>query len=543
MTDLVFSSDAVGFVSADQRYFALDRASLRFEPVDARAFWERFPPARYQPAEAQTAGGVGGWVLLRASNGREFTTTNAYCGEGEAIHHELKDRSQPISDHIAPCDSVSAVEIVGDQLWLGTRRDGEYGDYPAVGVVIQSLRSGSLVKTLGSEEGLAGNLVRVVRRDTHGGNVWVATERGFSEVDKRLEVVTTRYFFEDFDEKTGESTVKLSTAVRNSAPLAIFSRQLVLRDPKGFYEVVKRIPESTRSRLSIYDYHLKMNLHGNPNPGPLHIAFVPEEMNGLVPFFLEAAESESEKVSETALWMLCIFNDPRILQFFIDREQKESIHAYSRGTARLCIDKYTRLGLSLPGQDSDRVERMLERERAALEEIRDSRPDRVSKSQLGRSVLEAAETLLKMGNLKGIQMINEHFQAYDGNRRDASLFDSLLQSLYYVDEMTPTILVGLRKLPVKELYRACFFLNMEYEQVVGRRFDAAYAEALLIGLERVVDRPEPADAYGVHDRLLSICATAFKSQVGDSTVSEEFTRVIYPTLSDAQKNLADQFLQ
>lgn len=186
---------------------------------------------------------------------------------------------------------------------------------------------------------------------------------------------------------------------------------------------------------------------------------------------------------------------------------------------------------------------MLERERAALEAIRASRPRKLPKGQLERSVLDAAQTLMKMGNPKGIQMINEYFRAYDGNRRDASLFYSLLQSLIYEDEMTPTVLVGLRKLPVDRLYFACHFLNMEYEQIFGRRYDAAYAEALLIGLERVVERADPADARGAHNLPVRACTAAFKSQVGDSTVREEFTRLVYPTLSDAQKHLANRFLQ
>ena len=112
-------------MASDGRHFLLDRASLRFERVGEGHFRSVFSGPAPQPAETIQETGVGSVDLLRASSGLVLRTRNAYCSEGEQVHHWLREGDRIIDDHIHPCYSVSAIETAGDQLWLGTRLDAE----------------------------------------------------------------------------------------------------------------------------------------------------------------------------------------------------------------------------------------------------------------------------------------------------------------------------------------------------------------------------------------------------------------------------------
>lgn len=145
--NIAFSENVIGFDAADGRHFVLDRKNESFREVNSEAFFKEFPvPKDQTPSEVLNNTGIGSTVLLRTSSRVEFQTQNAYCSEGENTHHSLSRNGKVLRDHVAPCHSISAVEVVGDQLWLGTRYDGEYGEYPAAGVVIQSLISAKLLK-------------------------------------------------------------------------------------------------------------------------------------------------------------------------------------------------------------------------------------------------------------------------------------------------------------------------------------------------------------------------------------------------------------
>jgi hypothetical protein len=206
---LDWNTHSVGFISEDHRYFVLNRSSELLQELDENSFFQTFPDwSGKKPSETLKEEENGSNVLLRASNGSEFKTQDANCLIAEELSdHKLWMHEKRITDHVDPCNSISAVEIVGDQLWLGTRSFGEYGEYPAEGVVIQSLQEGNLIKKIDSEVGLTGDLVRVIRIDPYRSNIWVATQQGFNEINRNLKIVNTQYFFEDFD---GQQASRLS---------------------------------------------------------------------------------------------------------------------------------------------------------------------------------------------------------------------------------------------------------------------------------------------------------------------------------------------
>ena len=366
--------------------------------------------------------------------------------------------------------------------------------------------------------------------------MWIATERGFSRIDRSLRIVDTRYFSEDFDPTSGEPRIMLSEDPRPSEPLAVFAREMAVADPKGFYEATRTIPESIRSGISLHQYISTMDLTGSRGP------FLPEAMNVLVPFVLEAAKSEDPKARQAALRLVCMFNDPRIYFFVDGHEMKGSFPDSVGRTARRCVGKYREAGVLTPKQLSDSVRRLLSQERDALREIRSTQPRRFAASRPAQIAVDAARTLKEMGDSDGIELLNAYFAATDASPRDQSLFQSVVQYLVYDDEITPTVLVGLQEFEPGSLHLACSFFDMRYEEIYGARYDARYAEALLVGLDRMLQLADSKGEKSARNVPLEECTAAFQSQVGDSRVRATFSASVLPQLSPSQQALAGRLL-
>jgi hypothetical protein len=534
MENVIFSKTSVGFISIDQRYFILDRVSRSFKQVKEHFFYQQFPDRDAKKiAEVIKKGEHPSTVILRASNGMEFKTENAYCAEGTVRHHKLWMHDRLIAEQVRPCVSISSVEIVGDQLWLGTRYDGEGGDYPARGIVIQSLQEGKLINKIDTRHGLTGNLVRVIRIDPYGKNVWVVTHQGFNEIDRVLKVVDKQYFCEDFIPTTGESAVLLSPVLKPSNPFAVISRVLAVQNAKGFYEAVKRIPETMQTKFSLYNFFMGMySSYGWSKDKP----FIPKEMNILIPFFLDVAKSGEGRSKWIAMNNLRMFHSERIIDFFLDLEKSDPEGKGPEERAiRNSLDKYAKFGLMTSDQTAQRITLYLERIQDALKRIRSSHPN--TSSVGGRSIVGSVKSLKKMGNLQGIQLINDYFVASDGNPRDGHLYDTILAQLYTCDELTPAVLEGLKKIQTEHTYRGCGFFDMRYRRLHGSRYDERYAEAILIALERAMKRKG-----WLGDIAVKECTEAFKSQIRNTKVNEDFFSQIYPNLSSAQKDIADRLL-
>src|SRR6058998_819157 len=118
MGNIIFSNTSVGFISrGDSRYFVLDRTTRAFTQLDKTSFLQMFPAPFPKPPYEE----VSGLDTLRASNGKEFDVRNAYCAEGEDQPHQLLLDGKVFNDVVERCTSISAIEIIGNQLWLGTR--------------------------------------------------------------------------------------------------------------------------------------------------------------------------------------------------------------------------------------------------------------------------------------------------------------------------------------------------------------------------------------------------------------------------------------
>jgi hypothetical protein len=524
------------------RYFIIDRHTNKIQEVNKDYFYEKFrgptPPEPYEERD-------GRMMVLRASNGVEFLHQTAYCHEGAYETHRLWRKGRPFPTVVDPCDSISALEIVDDQLWLGTIHLAEEGYVPADGVVVQSLRKPVRIRKIGPKEGLAGCMIRVIRRDPYTDRVWVATERGLNVVDRRFRVGVVGYLYEDFDPVSGRPTLFLSLSPRWSNPWALVASALSVRDPKAFYEAVESIPPSLRNKFDI-DYFFRRCFTPTSD-------FLPTEMNVLVPFFIEAARSPLREARNFALCHLCDFKDEKIYEFLSSLEEKiEQFpnNIWEAEPVRECLDVYAQRGLIGKEQALHRIQRLVQRMRNCIASLRESPappPWPYGCFEKGNQpacyfplIVRDAKSLQAMGDDTGIYILNEYFQTSPWDLSYTARYSFVLEFFMFEDKLIPATIKFIKYLtdnlhkncsfPGEALLKGCRFFNPRH-WYAKHRYGAEFAEAVLWVLERARD-----------DSVERECLDTLTSQLANSTIREEFLGKIYPRLSEAQKRWADQAL-
>ena len=308
---LVFSASQVGLVSHDGRWFALDRQTQQVHQLDAAQFAQQFPkpwpPPPFDNPRERTE-------ILRSSSGQEFQVNQAVCSEGEDIGHAIRYDQRRFPDVLKPCTSVGALEVIGNQVWFGTVLYYEGGETDAEGVVVQALDKKQRLARILPQSGLTLGSVHVLREDPVTKTVWVATQRGLTQIDHAFRVRWAGNWYEDFDAASGRSQTSLIATIKTSNVFAVLGRELGVQNWQAYRQMVQKIPArlGTRGDSNVLErllYHMHMT-------GPVGEKGVfPKELNGFVPFLLQAAQSEDPKVMGFGLANLCKFDDPRVPPF------------------------------------------------------------------------------------------------------------------------------------------------------------------------------------------------------------------------------------
>lgn len=197
-----------------------------------------------------------------------------------------------------------------------------------------------LVKKLSRRRGLTGDQFRVVRIDPFNGDIWAATEGGINYIDQKGYVAAAYFFYEDIDPASGRPIVLMSSLIkRSNNPLVIIPRMFEMKEGDEFYRTVKGLSENSKKKfLAFYE--------SRPFGETVETAFVPGEMNVLVPYLIKAFQSGPDSMKESAKYMLCMFNDPRVIDLYLVLES--DITERDRSTkleSRKCFERYFRLGL------------------------------------------------------------------------------------------------------------------------------------------------------------------------------------------------------
>ncbi|HNT98043.1 MAG TPA: hypothetical protein PKK31_07250 [Elusimicrobiales bacterium] len=483
--------------------------------------------------------GEAGVALLPVSDGTVLETGDAYCSEGQDQKHWLKRAGKPLKDQVRPCASISAAEIEGGALWLGTRRDGECGEWPADGIVVQSLGDGSLVRNISRKEGLSGDLVRAIRADPFAARVWAATHLGISELSADGEVLSSWYLYEDYDKDTGLPAVMVSTAPRRTNFLAVFQRKLGPKDSAGFAAAVKKIPPELRDCLGPDGRRWDCR-HGQIGDSD---RFLPAEFNALIPFVVEAADFSPDNVWMT-YFRLCMFGDEGVAGLLAEKYADKAVATRTGSLATSCFYDYRQAGLLKEKPSDETVKAALGRVSRALALLSTLGPDgdHMKIFEAHGVAVEGADALAEIGSLKGIELLNRYFIRSKGgvDNPDALMFDGAAQRLHYRDEFLPGAMAGIEKFYGAPIVQGCMFLDMTYPDGTRKnRLGAAQLRSLIIAVENAA-HPEyiphqPSQAEGAY----SACRQAAVSQMKDAAVKEEFYRSVYPALSPAQKKAAD----
>lgn len=448
-----FSSASVGLVSSDGRFFVFAKRSVEFRQVTEGEFDGLLPkrePAR--PYEELTADSKS--RVLYASDGTKFLSRKAYCAEGQSFHHDLQEGGRLIRDAVDPCDEITSVEIVGDQLWLGTFLPDEGQNDPGEGVVVQSASDGTLLKKIPIP-----GMVRAVRRDPYSGNIWATTNLAFFEISPTYAILSKNYLREDFDPTTERPTIFLSSAPKSSNELAIEERLLGANDARAFFAASLRVSTSTLQDLSLYK--INMGYFGSNLLFGREKAFVSPDGNALVPFVVASARSGNE----FAMLMVCAFDDPRVASFLQSLDIEGIGPGFFRRTGEFlgkkgkdarvlvmhaadCTAKYSNLGLFAPQAVATRLDRMAKQEESALKSVTASS----NPWKAADEVVQTARELEKARDVRGMALINDYFKYAAGEERDALLYDRVMQE-FSNDAVGMTALVGLYKLQGGEVYR------------------------------------------------------------------------------------------
>jgi hypothetical protein len=302
---VAFTRDAVGFVSRPNGnlgksvfWFSYERQQRRLAEVDAKEFQARFPgfvlredPRSLQPGDE--------WIG-HAGKGTEYQTKIKYCGEGI----EDDQRSLIVGGKAVrvlarnKCTSVSAVEIVGDQLWLGTAYSGEGGYSEAEGIIVESRRGERELARIPLK-----GWVAQLRADPFSDDLWAVTEYGIYRVGRDFKIASTNLYYHDFDPSTGEPRLLFSSTATAGNPLSVVSRMLPAEEHKAFYEAVFSIPKVDLLDFNLYDFFMCCSFSGHRYG---------EGLRPLLPFFVRASARD-----RSVLWRqaACGFGTPDVSEY------------------------------------------------------------------------------------------------------------------------------------------------------------------------------------------------------------------------------------
>ncbi len=308
--NLLFSASQIGIVSHDGRWFALDRQTRQAHQLEAAQFVQQFPkpwpPAPHEDPQY-------GPDILRSSSGQEFQVTQAQCGEEADIGHAIRYEQRLFPDVLNPCTCVSALEVIGNEVWFGTLESNEAGETQAEGVVVQARDKKQKVTAITVKSGLTPGPVHMLRKDPFTKTVWAATARGLTQIDQQFHVRWVGYWYEDFDATSGRSVTSLVTTDKRSNAFAVLGRELGVQNWQAYRRMVQQIPAYLATGSHGYSHDFAWLLYDMHMTGEARS--FPKELNELIPFVMQAAQSEDPTVRGFGLLNVCKFNDPQIPTF------------------------------------------------------------------------------------------------------------------------------------------------------------------------------------------------------------------------------------
>jgi hypothetical protein len=197
-----------------------------------------------------------------------------------------------MATYLPRCETISAIDVIGDHLWLGSNEQYEYGDGAGSGVRVISLKSKKLLaafspkqksmagyvmplnfdaatgklsavkkaaagranggKMIAQSKGLlADGYVIFIRYDPVTKDVWVLTQTALHRISN--EKVVERWYFSEQFNTDGQVTLLASLKPKNSNPWAIMARHTKLMDTKPIWKQLQQNPNMAKRVTYEYD--------------------------------------------------------------------------------------------------------------------------------------------------------------------------------------------------------------------------------------------------------------------------------------------------
>jgi hypothetical protein len=232
------------------------------------------------------------WDQWKTAKGLVFLTTDGYCDEGAEIYHGLRYKGNDIDTELPACESISDIEVIGDQLWLGSYESFEGGSGAGSGVRVISLKSKQLIaafspkqksmmgsvtalnfdaetgtlsvvkkaaagrvnggKMVAESKGLlADGYVLFIRHDPVTNDVLVLTKTALHRIINGK--VTERWYLSEQFNSDGQVTLLASLKPQKSNPWAIMARHTKLIDTKPIWKQLQQSPKLVKRLTYAYD--------------------------------------------------------------------------------------------------------------------------------------------------------------------------------------------------------------------------------------------------------------------------------------------------
>lgn len=235
------------------------------------------------------------WSLI-ASDGQKYQVDDAYCSEGLKLHHSFKLNGALIKSFAKPCSNITAIEHTDKYILIGTAYGGEAGyEGVADGIIVLDRNDHKFVKRISLSDGLAGGIIRGIRKDPYTNHIWVGTELGLNELSPSLELLWSKYFYKGFNQTTPhEPMYFLIDSDQSSDPLAVLSEELGVTDHNRYYDLIMSLTEEDRKSLSLYSIFMGSFMYGK----------VPNLIVVLEPILKISADTANQSRAELAKKML-----------------------------------------------------------------------------------------------------------------------------------------------------------------------------------------------------------------------------------------------
>lgn len=523
MESILFSSTTVGFVTCQDRtsylrdYFLMNRDSYHVEKVSQTYFQKIFPEnALLSSGMYVSQRSTDPLTTLMASNGKEFRYSPSDCRERneQKRGHKLFSSARLIPTHVSPCNDISAVEVVGDQLWLVTNVSQGVdlvSQAPAEGIVVQLLRDGTLV----GKVGVGSRVPLIIKRDAYGNKIWAVSGDGFDVIRPDLKAEPPHYWTIGFDPQTGVPGVIVSTYTKPVDAFAFLGLYAGISDKSGYSKAVAKLPEAIRQDFDLYPVMMYMYSHVEDPE-----MFVPPDMNPLVPFFVAAAGSDIAGNAIASMQLVCMFKDNRVyemLKIFLEggpAVQKQTAawsdeqKSWAWWNANRCVAKYARSSLSSVADKDDRMNKLLGDVRRILA---DFESESSIFDPLGTELIGKLKELRRLGNREWISLVEDSLLKINSDTNRSELYQYLFMHLADCEELAPLARKGLASVFRDAPYYGCEFLNADHINQNSRR-SQEYAMAILATLMQA------EDGLPVSDSAITACKGALKSQLKDPTV-------------------------